>query len=436
MILVTLPIIKIFLFDKALIGAMEVHLGIDDTDSKKGMCTTYIGALVRDELKRFSKVSELRLVRLNPNIPWKTRGNGAVAMTIETDDVPRVERTAVDAVREHSALAEEGTNPGVVVLEGEVTPELRDFYYKALRDVVSIEEGTELAAAHSCRVHKFKNGRGIIGALAAIGADLSTHTWELTAYREPRNWGKARKVDPASVIEMERATHPYTFNNIDPEPGRILITPRSPCPILLGIRSRREGILEPAMKIINTGEPIERSATFKTNQGTDAHLVQGSIASAKPFTSLILSGRVMEPPNVVEGGHVIFRIGEDGHSIDCAAYEPTGDFREIVKELRKGDHVKVSGGVKETKSLTLNLEKLEIIQLEEQTMERNPLCPSCGRRMKSSGKGQGFRCKRCRTKAWVKEKASVERELKTGVYSVPPRAMRHLSRPIQWLEYN
>ena len=33
------------------------------------------------ELSDFDLVSSPRLVRLNPNVPWKTRGNGAVAFT-------------------------------------------------------------------------------------------------------------------------------------------------------------------------------------------------------------------------------------------------------------------------------------------------------------------------------------------------------------------
>ena len=34
------------------------------------------------ELSEFDLVDYPRLVRLNPNVPWKTRGNGAVALTL------------------------------------------------------------------------------------------------------------------------------------------------------------------------------------------------------------------------------------------------------------------------------------------------------------------------------------------------------------------
>jgi len=55
-------------------------IGIDDTDSRSGQCTTYIATKLAEKLSRYTVISELRLVRLNPTVPWKTRGNGAVAI--------------------------------------------------------------------------------------------------------------------------------------------------------------------------------------------------------------------------------------------------------------------------------------------------------------------------------------------------------------------
>ncbi len=47
-------------------------IGIDDTDSSEGMCTTYLGALLLDELQAYGTVEALPLlVRLNPTIPIK-----------------------------------------------------------------------------------------------------------------------------------------------------------------------------------------------------------------------------------------------------------------------------------------------------------------------------------------------------------------------------
>src|SRR5436309_682270 len=63
--------------------AMVLWIGVDDTDSLRGMCTTFLAAeLVRDLTRDFDLVGYPRLVRLNPNIPWKTRGNAAVCLRI------------------------------------------------------------------------------------------------------------------------------------------------------------------------------------------------------------------------------------------------------------------------------------------------------------------------------------------------------------------
>ena len=57
-----------------------LSIGFDDTDSPKGMCTTYLGFqlvnLLRNENVDFLDFP--RLVRFKTNIHWKTRRNGAV----------------------------------------------------------------------------------------------------------------------------------------------------------------------------------------------------------------------------------------------------------------------------------------------------------------------------------------------------------------------
>ncbi|HUW86389.1 MAG TPA: tRNA(Ile2) 2-agmatinylcytidine synthetase, partial [Methanoregula sp.] len=59
-------------------------IGIDDTDSPEGMCTTYLGAvLARRLIREGMRIREARLVRLNPNVTWKTRGNAAIALHVD-----------------------------------------------------------------------------------------------------------------------------------------------------------------------------------------------------------------------------------------------------------------------------------------------------------------------------------------------------------------
>ena len=63
-----------------------LHVGFDDTDSPKGMCTTFLAYKIVEYLQKQDSefLDYPRLIRFNPNIPWKTRGNGAVSLKIKT----------------------------------------------------------------------------------------------------------------------------------------------------------------------------------------------------------------------------------------------------------------------------------------------------------------------------------------------------------------
>ncbi|MDL5503555.1 MAG: tRNA(Ile2) 2-agmatinylcytidine synthetase, partial [Candidatus Methanoperedens sp.] len=58
-------------------------IGLDDTDSRDGMCTTYLMAVLIGKLNAFGHLNDYPLlIRLNPNIKYKTRGNAALAIDI------------------------------------------------------------------------------------------------------------------------------------------------------------------------------------------------------------------------------------------------------------------------------------------------------------------------------------------------------------------
>jgi tRNA(Ile2)-agmatinylcytidine synthase len=430
------------------------HIGIDDTDSINSMCTTYIAAVLVEELSKFSIVSA-RLIRLNPNIEWKTRGNASICLSVAgrhaiapanarvktrreanemsfeewIENEEKIKKIILEKVKEFSVLEDENTNPGVVFYRGEIPGDFNDFYCRCLHEVVTMGEAEELAKKYSAEIHKFKSGRGIIGALAAIGSDLEDRTYEIIAYRKKENWGKERNVDRASVYQMDAKTFPLTFNNVDYAEDRILITPHSPCPVFFGIRGENPEILKQAYEMVKSEEKADVVAMYETNQGTDAHLEHvRKISDVKPYSSVILEGTVAREPEIITGGHVIFSVSNSESNIDCAAYEPTRDFRWIVNKLRIGDAVRVYGGVRADK-LTVNLEKIEILKLAKFCEEKNPLCKKCGRRMESAGKSQGFRCRKCKTRGKEKVEEEIKRELEEKIYQVPPGAMRHLSKP-------
>jgi len=139
---------------------------------------------------------------------------------------------------------------------------------------------------------------------------------------------------------------------------------------------------------------------------------------------------------VVPLRHVIFSIEDETAEVDCAAYEPTGDLRKTARELIVGDEVEVYGAVHKatsTKSLTINLEKIDILTLKQKTVSENPVCPTCGKHLKSMGKNQGFRCEKCGGKYGdlKKNESIMNRALKTGLYVTSTRSQRHLTKPLR-----
>jgi tRNA(Ile2)-agmatinylcytidine synthase len=273
--------------------------------------------------------------------------------------------------------------------------------------------------------------------LAAVGETLEgDHTYELIAYRFPGNRGTKRLVDADSVRVMDKKTSPLTFNNVDLETNRILITPRGPDPVFFGIRGENPAIVKEAFDMVQCGEPIERWVIFRTNQGTDAHLRKTSgIDSIRPFQSVIVSGTVVNEPRVAPRRHVIFSIEDDKAIIDCAAYEPTGDLRKAARQLMIGDKVEVSGAVRprsETRPMTINLEKIRVIELVPKVVLHNPKCPKCGKVMSSMGRAQGYRCEKCRykSKQLIKTQTTQERALENRLYITSSHSQRHLTKPL------
>ncbi|MCK4270354.1 MAG: hypothetical protein KAW93_07730, partial [Methanogenium sp.] len=58
-----------------LIKYTDMRIGVDDTDSPEGMCTTYLGmVLIKRLISAGFSIKDRMLVRLNPNVRYKTRG--------------------------------------------------------------------------------------------------------------------------------------------------------------------------------------------------------------------------------------------------------------------------------------------------------------------------------------------------------------------------
>jgi tRNA(Ile2)-agmatinylcytidine synthase len=418
----------------------EFHIGIDDTDSEKGGCTTYTATVLFQELfsRGFKPFDFPWLVRLNPNIPWKTRGNGALSIHFFVDEkqIEEVQRITMETVEKTTVASASGTDPAVAFLKGQVPRTLREYSTRALHDVLSVPEARAVARRAGAEVHVLMGVRGVIGSLAAIGAGLDSveHTFEIIAYRIKENLGSPRRIDRESVKVMNAKHDAGTFNNLDPESGRVLVSPHGLDPVLLGIRGYSPHDILRAFKEVQLYEEIERVMIFRTNQGTDAHLRKRRRAvDLKPHQSGAVTGRVEDMPRVLRGGHVVFGLKDDSGLIDCAVYRPTGSLAMAARDLLPGDRVRACGGIRGWRRgrPTLNVEKLEVLHMVEKIENVNPLCSNCGGRCESMGRGQGLRCKKCRQRNETASRIQVRqlRHLRPTVYIPPPRSRRHLTKP-------
>jgi len=430
-----------------------IWLGIDDTDSPEGGCTTWVLtellALAREE--GVDLIGEPRLVRLNPNIPWKTRGNAALSARFGRGRGPRRRLGEVsgrplwsyrdggplralrenlfldrawERVRESSRLGEAHTDPALVAVRHQLPAQM---YYRAVREVVPVEEIHRYLDSVGAVVHAEGDGRGVVGASAAIAWPGRRVTWEMIAYRPLAHEGARRRVDAESVRSVARA-HPRLFLSHDPRTRRLLVTPHTPCPILFGLRATdSESPLQARSGVIS--EPVDRWVLYRTNQGTGDHLRSRLAREVGPFESGRVSGRVLGEPRVLHGGHVRLRIEDsEGTALETVAFEPTKTLPAVVRALSPGDRVVIWGS--RDSSPVLKMEGLRVVSLVPRwSAPSPPSCTECHRPTRSMGTVRGYRCPRCHRR-YPPEAAQRVRKpptLRTGVYHPTPSARRHLA---------
>ena len=369
---------------------MRLLAGIDDTDSSRGWCTTYLAYRIATDLApEVSVLPYPRLVRLNPNIPFKTRGNAAICLQVESPDSETAFAAISGKVAELSDV-EGGANSGMVLVDD--SAKLKGFeplYHQALTGVVSPHKVRRLLGAVGAKSFELGNGMGIVGAASCLGFDAgSDHTYELISYRRKEYWGRRRGVDDGSVRRMDAETFPHTFNNYDYQKHKVLISPHGPDPVFAGVRGDSPSRVIDAFHMLTYGEPLAGYMVYLSNQHTDAHLQ--SPLDWKVFSSGWLDGSVVEV-STGAGGHVYVTLDVRGRRTMAAAYEPTGDLRRAARLLRPGDRIRAFGGVRRGTSLhptILNMEKFGVLSLKPRS------------------------------------------DLRKGTYISSPRANRHLTKPL------
>ena len=427
-------------------------IGIDDTDGPSGGCTTHllteivrVAAELGDDL-----IGYPGLVRLNPNIPWKTRGNAALSARfgcglgrsrivgelggrpvrayargrpLGAGEERRLFDATCAAVDRH-ARREPGTDPAVVAHRRRLPSAL---YWEAVARRVDVHRVVQLLQARGARYWVRGAPPGLVGAAAAISWPGHHPTFELLAYRRPEAIGTPRAIDPASVESVVQR-YPELFQCIDPRTRRLLIAPHTACPILFGLRATRPGRLVRAALRLGT-EPIDRWMLFATNQGTGDHLARRTVAELRPFDAARLTAIVRAPPRIRPGGHVELLLADrTGEELTAWAFEPTKTLPPVARRLVAGDTVELWGG--RGGDPAFRLEGIRVLHLvpRRARLPARP-CPRCGRTVRSAGTGRGYRCRGCRARLppeHVELSASTPREL-LGEHLPTPSARRHLA---------
>ena len=426
-----------------------LHIGIDDTDSIKGGCTTWLATEIIAELSEFDLIGPPRLVRLNPNVPWKTRGNAAVALTfgkgvgsktlvgefgkekiymyttgrdMEYDKHAMLER--ISALVMNGSMPD--SQPGIVISDV-FLPE--GLYWQGVTNIVTEEILSD--AIEGAISQGYRGSRGIYGAACSIAWTGSSskpngisHTWELIGYREKEKWGSKRDISASSVHEIGHLDGVFSCHDSD---GKVAMVPNSPCPVLWGFRGTEHKTLIDNFDNLGPEKPL-RWILYKTNQATDDHLRTMEITDISDGDSVWLEVEVSSKPNVIKGGHRFFKVSDSqGATVKCAAFEPSKTFRHAIDSLEVGDILIICGSFKKD---TINLEKIRLLELTKRfSKSANPVC-DCGRRTHSSGKGMHYRCKVCGKKYDRPEMIEIIPDLEIGWYEPPASARRHLTTPI------
>ena len=369
-------------------------------------------------------------MRFNPNIPWKTRGNGAVGLTFLTDDA-RGDIEFITRMVEKNADVKNGANPAAVFCTGTIPESVRRLGSLAMWRLVKRVDARKIVREPKLKSFYMGNGQGLVGAAGVIGYDFgSDSTLEMLSYRRSSMFGLKRHIDGDRVRHMQQKTAPDTFSSYDEERDHVMIAPRGPDPVLYGIRGESARSVIAASTMIKTGEKSAGYMIFQSNQGTARHLDHKLDASSlEPYMAGTISGSVCNIPQTLRGGHIIFKVQTASGIVQCAVYKESG-MGGALCNLAIGDEVTVGGGVRpasKSRPRALNAEFVHVRCLKTVYQKRNPHCMHCSKNMKSKGSGQHYECVKCGRRAVSKKTVKITRMLHTGMYL----AQRHLTRPVQ-----
>ena len=365
-------------------------LGLDDTDSLDGGCTTLVFHQLLKELP--CEHGEPRLTRLWPFASRRTRGNASLSVELYCEEsiedwldlywkehiLPLKGKVAKS---NHSKRTQYPSDPGMVLFDKQPNEE---YYWSAVRGEVDFYEGG-----------KQWGGMGRIGAAASCAWRESNATWEGIAWRENE---RNVSVESLRIVDSMEGT----FLCRDPRSKRGLISPRGPCPVMFCVRGNSREVTKKATEILLMDcSPTIGSRVYKTNQGSGDHL-DGTVTDS------------VREIKRMKGGHVIINN-------KFLMFSDSGDVNQVAQWLQTHDEFEVKG--LEYK----NQIHVEAIRILSSTQKMRPLC-ECGTRMKSMGTNQGVKCPNCKKKsdnAWIK---TPRNPLWEGWVLPPVDKRRHLAK--------
>ncbi|MCI4342166.1 MAG: DUF1743 domain-containing protein [Thermoplasmata archaeon] len=428
-------------------------VGIDDTDSPAGGCTTHMLTRLLESAaaREVDLIGYPRLVRLNPNAPGKTRGNAALSARFGRGSgrrwlvgrspagpvyafqrgrplPPRDEEDFLESAWElvrRESRPEAGTDPALVAHRRRLPASL---YWEAVHRQLSLVRVESLLLREGARLFTGTSRVGAVGAAASISWPGAHPTWELIAYRPALAQGTRRGPDVRSLRRLERR-YPELFQCRDERTRRVLVSPHTPCPILYGLRATDPGRLPHAMAELRT-ESVDRWLVFRTNQGTGDHLRDLPLEELRPYDAARVSGEVVGPATSVRGGHwrFVVRQPSGGRTLECIAFEPTKTLPALLRTLAAGDRVRLWGGL--GAGASFRVEGVELLEAVARWQARSPRrCPACRKRLRSLGQMRGYRCGGCsaRYPPELGTNRLAQPAPALGVYHPTPSARRHLA---------
>lgn len=405
-------------------------VAFDDTDSPTGGCTTHMVFRVLLALPELALRGMPRLVRLNPNVPWKTRGNGAVVLDLVKPTGPQVRVGELqgreilafpdgDSVASTEAWldriwsvlethSEPDAQPGLALFDD---PPMSIHYWTAVRETLQTPPILEFA----------RGERALIGCQAAAAWPGPASSYEFIAYRAETNVGTPRMVTPGPLMNLDSYG---LFHTYDTDEKVLCCVPNTPCPVLLGLRGRDADLLQRRAGEslpLTVQEEIDGWLLFATNQASGDHVTEvPTLLEADPGMTLRLAATVVASPEWGDGGHLRIDMEDEfGVGFTAVAFEPTKGFRHHLAMCAVGDKLQLTGAWDKT----MRLESFTILD----ATRKGPIPECCGKSMKSQGAGARYKCS-CGARA---ERPAVPGP--TGSFEVPVIARRHLHKPLAWI---